>query len=179
MGESGQRSGIGRGFCCSARMCAAPGILLLLVLLHRGVAQGTPRLTPSFTHLNCLKADSVPAAAVRARPRVPRSCCRLLFFGCVAQFDLNWRDVSCPSQRGVSPDPRVMLKRGRNQRPPAKVTPGGIKSNVHSFGNTLCRCSGHRLKLRRSVRTTDPEPNVQKTTLRLPLIKRGGGGGSR
>lgn len=44
MGESGQKSGIGRGFCCSGRMCATLGILLFLRLLHRGVAQGTPRL---------------------------------------------------------------------------------------------------------------------------------------
>lgn len=40
MGKSGQRSGIGRGACSLVRMCATPGILLLLVLAHRGVAQG-------------------------------------------------------------------------------------------------------------------------------------------
>lgn len=80
MGESGQRSGIGRGFCCSGRMCATPGILLLLLLLHRGVAQGTPRLPPpSLTHLNCFTADSFPSAAVWERLRVPRSCCGVTF----------------------------------------------------------------------------------------------------
>lgn len=44
MGKSGQRSGIGRGVCSLVRMCASPGILLLLVLAHRGVAQGKARL---------------------------------------------------------------------------------------------------------------------------------------
>lgn len=80
MGKSGQRSGIGRGFCCSGRMCATPVILLLLLLLHRGVAQGTPRLPPaSLTHLNCFNADYFPSTALWERLRVARSCWGLLF----------------------------------------------------------------------------------------------------
>ena len=40
MGESGLRSGVASGGSSLVRMCAAPGILVLLVLLHPGVAQG-------------------------------------------------------------------------------------------------------------------------------------------
>lgn len=40
MGKSGQRSGIGHWGCSLARMCATAGILVLLVLVHPGVAQG-------------------------------------------------------------------------------------------------------------------------------------------
>lgn len=40
MRKSGLRSGIGHGGCSLVRMCATPGILVLLVLAHRAVAQG-------------------------------------------------------------------------------------------------------------------------------------------
>lgn len=84
MGESGQRSGIGRGFRCSGRMCATPGILLLLLLLHRGVAQGTPRLPPpSSAHLNCINADYFPS---RERLRV---ACSFFFLGGGVTFFLD------------------------------------------------------------------------------------------
>lgn len=135
MGESGQRSGIGRGICCSGRMCPAPGILLLLLLLHRGVAQGTPRLPPpSLTHLNCINADYCPSTALWERLCVPCSCRRLLFFGCVAQFNLNDCDVSCPSMRGVSPGLSVMHKTAQSKSFAARVTLAGIKQNVHLIG---------------------------------------------
>lgn len=60
MGKSGQTSGIGRGVGGLARMCATPGILVLLVLVHRGVAQGKCGERVFFhiflMHLNCFKA---------------------------------------------------------------------------------------------------------------------------
>ncbi|CAG08418.1 unnamed protein product [Tetraodon nigroviridis] len=56
-------------------MCATPGILLLLLLLHRGVAQGTPRLPPpSLAHLNWCNAECFPSAYPRKRLCVARGC---------------------------------------------------------------------------------------------------------
>ena len=40
MGKSGLRSGVALGGSSLVRMCATPGILVLLVLAHPGVAQG-------------------------------------------------------------------------------------------------------------------------------------------
>lgn len=48
MGKSGQRSGIGRGVCSLVRMCTMSGILVLLVLVHRGVAQGKAEVRVFF-----------------------------------------------------------------------------------------------------------------------------------
>lgn len=65
MGESGQRSGVGRGAARgSLRMCAAPGIVLLLVLVHRGVAQGKTRPPPHSSS----SSPSVPECSNAATP---------------------------------------------------------------------------------------------------------------
>lgn len=65
MGKSGQRSGIGRGACSLVRMCATPGILLLLVLAHRGVAQGKAG-ERVFSRSSSIKYTLIVPKAVRA-----------------------------------------------------------------------------------------------------------------
>lgn len=129
MGESGKRSGIGRGFCCSGKMCATPRLLLLLLLLNRGGAQGTPRPSPPpLTHLNCFHVDRFPAPPRRNGRALPAVVVGY-FFGFVAQF--NCCGVSCPSLRAVSPDPSAMHERTTSTSSPAKATLGGMNQNVH------------------------------------------------
>ncbi|KAA8592178.1 hypothetical protein FQN60_017633 [Etheostoma spectabile] len=62
MGKSGQRSGIGHGGCSLVRMCATPGILLLLVLVHQGVAQERRKLC--FTAEMEMRLSGVVAACL-------------------------------------------------------------------------------------------------------------------
>lgn len=66
MGKSGQRSGIGRGACSLVRMCATPGILLLLVLAHRGVAQGKAGERVFSRSSSSIKYTLIVPKAVRA-----------------------------------------------------------------------------------------------------------------
>ena len=66
MGRSGQRSGIGRGACSLVRMCATPGILLLLVLAHRGVAQGKAAERVFSRSSSSVKYTLIVPKAVRA-----------------------------------------------------------------------------------------------------------------
>lgn len=85
MGKSGQRSGIGRGACSLVRMCATPGILLLLVLAHRGVAQGKAGERVFSRSSSSIKYTLIVPKAVRA------------FF-----FLLHGRDAAVRTRRRVS-----------------------------------------------------------------------------